>query len=146
MGYTYNPDGYDEKRGFSVPAIGPHEVQIVDVTEKKSNSNNPMMEIVAEIISGESKGSKLWEYIVYNEYADSKFGQILHACGKDPSVKREMSANLFMGLTATIQIKHETYQGEKRAKIHYWIASEETTAPENENQEPPAPVEDDVPF
>jgi TusA-related sulfurtransferase len=102
-----------------------------------------MTEIVVRVIDDGREGSKLWEYVVHNEYADAKFGQILEACGKDPKVKREITPGLFMNLEADVQVKHETYEGQKRAKIHYWIKPEEGDAFEEER----SPTEDDpLPF
>lgn len=148
MPYTYDPKDYDPEGGFTLPEIGPHRVRIIEAEERRSKGGNQMMEITAEIINGAAKGSRLWEYIVYNEYAGSKFGQILHACGKDPSVKRELKAQMFIGLEGTVQVKHETYEGQKRAKIHYWIRPEEALAEmEPEESDAGQSVDDpDIPF
>ncbi len=149
MAYSYSPGDYDPEGGFAVPDIGPLRVKIIEAKEKISGAGNDMMELTLEIQEGIAKGSKLWEYIVYGEYAGNRFGGILHSCGKDPTVQRNISPSLLVGLEGEVQIKHETYKGNKRAKVAYWRKPEgepkaEEEQPETE-EEPPLEY-DDIPF
>lgn len=137
MAYSYKPEDYDPERGFAIPEIGPLRVKITEAQEKHSHGGNEMMELTLEIQEGIAKGSKLWDYIVYNEYAGNKFGGILHSCGKDPSVKRNISVSLLIGLEGEVQIKHDTYEGSKRAKVAYWRRPEEESNADEGPGEPP---------
>ena len=146
MTYTYNPNDYDPERSFAIPEIGPTRVKIVEAKEKTSHSGNEMMELTLEILEGIAKGSKLWDYVVYNQYAGAKFGSILHSCGKDPTVKRNISTSLLIGLEGVVEVKHETYEGNKRAKVNYWRRPEEGTELDDSVQETQKIPDDDIPF
>ena len=119
MAYKYEGD-YDEVKAWELPSVGQHIVEIEEATEEMSSAGNQMMVLVCKVLDGVGKGSRLWEYIVYNEYADNRFGAILHACEQDSQSKRNISPANLVGLRGGVIIKHESWQGEKKAKIAYW--------------------------
>lgn len=121
MAYKYRANEYDAESGFQIPPVGPCRVRIEEASEKVSkNSGNPMMEVICKVLTGPGVNSRLWQYIVYNDYATRAFGDIIRACGMDPSVDRNITPELLVGLTGEVQVKHEVTDGQTRAKIGYW--------------------------
>ena len=153
--HDYDPSGYDPSRAgsFEIPDTGPCRVFIEDATEKRSQAGNLMFELVAKVLEGQKgAGSRMWEYIVLEgsgaELADSKIGAIFDSCGVDPSLRRRVSAKSFIGLTGTVEVKHETRDGQTRARIAWWKRSDgpKVASPDAAPNADPPPEYDDIPF
>jgi len=146
MPYEYDGTYDPESKTFAIPPVGKVRVRIEEATEEVSANGNDMMVLVCKVLDGAGKGSHLWEYIVYNQFAQRTFGSIMNACGLAVNVKRNIKPELFVNREAVVQIKHETYNENKRAKIAYWVFSETPPEPENTQEVPTPPADDDVPF
>jgi hypothetical protein len=140
MPYPYNPPAGDNKPQFGPLPVGEYDVIIEHAVEKTSSSGREMMELTCVVQGPERAGAKLWDYIVYNEHADRKFRDILRSCGL-PDLMQDITPELFEGATGRVKVKHELYQGERKAKIHYWIEVETESDPDM----PPPPSADEEP-
>lgn len=114
----------DEKRdgGQKLPPIpeGEYEVGILNSTDEISKtSGKEMIKLEVQIISGEYKNRKLYQYIVDNEYADQTIYDILTACNKP--IPATISSSCFRFLSGRVKVRQRMYNGEPRAEIHYWI-------------------------
>jgi len=146
MPFVY--DGNFEEHTFEIPELGEHIVEIAEATEEVSAQGNDMLVLVVKVLDGKAKGSHLWDYIVYNDYAGKKIGNILHACGMDATLKRNVHPDQLVGATGGVVIRHEIWQGEKRAKIAYWKmpSGEAGSTLEIKRGNPKEPQLDDIPF
>ena len=116
-------------RGFELPPEGPAEVSIIECGERQSNSGNPMLEIKCVVEDGQKgAGAHLWHYIVLNnQYSISNIGAVLESCGELPEGTADLEPMDFIGLRGKVEVKHEEYQGQTKAKIAWWIPADEST-------------------
>lgn len=136
----FQPSNYRES-GFEAPALGPCKVTISETDDKLSKKGNDMIELVCVVNSGQKgAGYKLFDYIVDGEYKDSKIGNILLSCGRTmPTVDTDITAEMFKGLSGTVMLKEDEFQGVKRQKIWYWMAPAVVAAEAQKK-------EDNIPF
>lgn len=111
-----------EEISFELPPIGEYRARIESVEEVKSKTNKDMLKMKIKL-SGQS-------------------GVIFHNLVLDPSNTKMTNTNLsnvwksfgivvgnmntqsWVGTVGAVKIKHEPYNGENRAKIHYFIPQE----------------------
>ena len=129
----FQPQNYRET-SFEAPTPGQCKVTIIDADDKLSKKGADMIELVCTVNAGQKgAGYKLFDYVVDNEWKDSRIGNILLACGKAmPTVDTDITAEMFKGLTGTVMLKEEEYQGTKRPKIWYWLTPAEAQKKEND--------------
>ena len=148
MPYKWKKDDYDPDQTFQIPPIGDVKVRITeDTKERLSSSGNEMMEIVCEVIEGPGKGSKLWDYVVFNDYAPDRFGKIMDSCGIPTNADRMISPAVLIGKVGIVHVRHEVFEGQKRAKVAWWVRPRDAQTshvphdadePPIENYHPPA--------
>lgn len=151
MGIHFDRENYTPPpRGFELPPEGPAEVGIIECQERQSSSGNPMLEIKCVVEDGQrGAGAHLWHYIVLNnQYSISNIGAVLESCRELPEGQAELHAMDFIGLRGTVEIRHEEYQGQDRAKIAWWIPPEDAAAPPSNDVSPDGVVDEDdgIPF
>lgn len=142
MAIQFNKNEYEEDRKFEIVPIGEHQVRITEAKEGVSmSSGKNMITLVVEPVDEKIKG-KLWYYIIDDKYASQKIGDVLLSCGftKD-KIPLNVTAHTFRNLIGTVKVKHETYKGEKQAKINYWIKAENPLPAETTGTSP-----EDIPF
>lgn len=145
--YQY-PGSEKVKDEYSPVPEGEYAVIIEHAVEKRSKAGKDMMELECVIQGPTRSGAHLWDYIVYDDRAARKFRGILRSCGL-PEFQQEITPELLEGCTGTVRVKHELYQGERKAKLHYWIEDKPETeaAPEPEQKrEPDKLYNGDIPF
>lgn len=127
---NYDP----EKDNFVIPDEGACKVQIEEVIEKASKSGNPMLEFILRVLPNQvGANTPLWWYLVSNnDYYNRNLGSVCRAVGINPG--GIPTPEKFKGKVGLVQIKHEEFEGKPRAKIHYWL---ETDQPENRQAEEP---------
>ena len=140
MGFSYTTTGQEE--ASSLLPIGEYPAKIIKSTEKISKSSgNNMIEL--EIDTGRGH---LWDYLVEGgKNTGSRIREILESCGKyKPGM--QINSATFQNLIGRVMVKHETKDGETRAKINSWIKTKPGTAPAPaaENSTPANP--DEIPF
>ena len=154
FGHTYNQQNVDTNKGKIFIPAGDYDVQIVNVTDEVSRSSGrDQIKLEIQVISGPCKGGKLFYYIVDDQYADQKIWEVLTACRRQ--IPPQVTSNTFRGgLTGRLRVKNETYQGEQKSVVNYWLRpkpGESAPAPVNQtapNTDKPAHeiTEDDIPF
>lgn len=140
--YQYPGSENLPKDAYGPVPEGEYAVIIEHAREKQSKTGKDMMELECVIQGPTRAGAHLWDYIVYDDRAARKFRAILRSCGL-PEFAREITPELLEGCTGTVRVKHELYNGERRAKLHYWIESE--PEPETDSDTPPPPSVEDEP-
>ena len=132
---------------YETPKPGVYTAVIDDVTAKKSKSGSPMLEVVIKIIGPNSKGAKVWDYILTEqENTMWKLDQFLQALGKATKSKRKFTLDTddIIGDRVKVRIKNETYNDEPQAKIGaYLLASEDEDDLDEESEDNDDLEEDD---
>lgn len=148
--WNYNPNHYEE-RDFSIIPEGNYRVRISDVTEKIFSSGNEGYEIVLEV-AGHS--SKLWYRLVLNRQNEKQTNQNLGAFFNSFGITNTQLGNgkQWIGKVGGVRVKHEPYNGNMNAKVHYLISrSKQDELPAWQDKGTPAPQpivinDDDLPF
>lgn len=119
ISWDFNAADYEESTFAPIP-IGDHRVRIAKVEEKKSNNGNDMLVLTLDV-SGNS--SSLWFYLVFMpdnpQMTNQKLGQIFDSFGITPG---DMNTSNWVGKVGGCRVKHEKYNGEDTAKIHYFLS------------------------
>ena len=117
INWNFNAEEYEEKDFAPIP-VGDYRCRIAEVTEKQSSSGKEMYEIVFDI-SGQS--SKVWYYLVLDpsntKMTNQKLGQLWESFGIPIGT---MDSTQWIGKIGGCRVKHELYNGETRAKLHYF--------------------------
>lgn len=129
---------------------GKFTVIIDEVTEKVSRkSGADMLEMKLKITAAEAPehkrfvGRVLYYYLLDDQYVDQKIFDICTSCFQP--VPDIVDGKYFVGFVGRVATKVETYQGEPRTSVNYWIRPK----PGEQPPEPPKPPKndaDDVPF
>jgi hypothetical protein len=105
---------------------GIYKMKILEIKDEPSKSDDrPMYTVELEIIKGEWKGRRLWDYIKYEDDSSQwKLAQLLEALGvisKDGKRKGSFNPAKFEGHVVVVKVKHETdpdyNDGEPTAKV-----------------------------
>lgn len=129
---------------------GEYDVLIKEVNDKVSQSSGKdMIELILEILNEPHKGKTLRYYIIDDIYADEKAVNIMASCGRE--APRGINSNIFRGgLIGKVKTKQETYNGELKASVNYWITRKggqvAQTTPAQPPVQPQSDFSDDIPF
>jgi len=150
MPYPYTPPAGDGRMTFAPLPEGEYEVRIDHAVEQVSKSSSkPMMVLELSVSDGAHRGARLWYYIPYDDSAADRFRKVLRSIGV-PDVCQDLTEELFEGEVGRVKVKHELYQGERKAKVHYWIEAEpvpdDDTPPPPSAEDEPGTVDDDGPL
>lgn len=119
MAWNYDPTQYEEQ-DFALIPKGEHRVRIEEVTERKFKSGNDGYELVLAV-SGYS--SRLWYYLVLNasdpKATNQRIGALFNSFGITDTNLEHCKA--WVGHVGAAKVKHEDYNGETQAKVHYFI-------------------------
>ncbi len=120
--WKYNSDDYDADDCGVLPA-GKYRVRIADVEEKQSKAGNDMYVLTLDV-SGSN--SKLWYYMVFMpdnvKLTNAKLGTIFDSFGITPG---DLNIEHWKGKVGACKVKHEEYDGEPQAKVHYFLKKKE---------------------
>ena len=145
MAFKFNKHEYQEDKvhGVLIP-VGEYDVRITEAQEKISQSSgNDMIELVCQPTDEKIKG-KLWAYIVDNEYAAQKIGEILNSCGVSTNqIPETITAKTFLGKVGRVKVRHTNKNGEPKAEINYWIKPKAGESAPSQGNTSPAPDSDD---
>ena len=148
--WNYNPNHYEE-RDFSIIPEGNYRVRISDVSEKIFRSGNEGYEIVLDV-AGHS--SKLWYRLVLNRQNEKQTNQNLGAFFNSFGIANTQLGNgrQWIGKVGAVRVKHEPYNGNMNAKVHYLISrNKQEDLPPWQDKGTPAPQpivinDEDLPF
>ena len=134
-------------RGPRVLPTGRYRVRVAEVQDKISRtSGKDMIELTLEVADGQYRGSRLWVYIVDDQYADQRIHDIFESCGQ--KVPEVVTSASFRGLTGEVQTRLREYNGETKAEVNYWVRPRPgagAAAPQSQGAGSPAAA-DDIPF
>ena len=123
-----------------------------------------MIELKMEVCAGQKgAGYPFFDYIVDNDFRDTKIDNILRSCGKGAKLDAvqnevDITTQSFVGLVGTVMLRNDEYRGVERPKIHYWVTDESNGIAEEvqkamsaaaqpaQTAGTKADTEDDIPF
>ncbi len=97
---------------------GIHTAKITDIEEATSQAGDDMLKITFEVVSGGSKGCKLFDNCVLTEKALWKFQLLLKALGMKCEGKLAIDLDKLVGKLVDIEVSHEEYNGQTRARVN----------------------------
>lgn len=132
-----------EEREFSVPPIGEYNFMVMSAEKTFSSNGNPMIKVRLDLQGADGSvfdnlvisDKMMWKLVSFFESIGLK------KKGEELSLSIGDAADQAVGKEGFCKIKHETYNGEVRARVDkYLIPTSKTVAT--------APVldEDDMPF
>lgn len=106
-----------------VPEEGIYNVKVESVEETESNnSGKPLLKWVFVITDGEFKGMKLFENTSLQPQALFKLKNVLEGLGVDiPNKAFDIDLSEMIGLTASVDVVNEKFEGNKKAVIAEYI-------------------------
>ena len=102
---------------YSRCSEGIHRAKVAEIQEKTSQSGDDMLQIAMEVVSGADKGCRVFDNCVLSDKALWKFKQLLSALGIKCDGKVAVDLDGLIGKTCDIEVFHEEYNGQARAKI-----------------------------
>ena len=154
--WSYDPTQYEEQDFVLIPE-GDHRVRIEEVSEREFRSGNSGYEIV---LAASGYNSRIWYYLVLNpddvKATNQRIGAMFDSFGITDTDMSHYKA--WEGKVGAAKIRHEEYNGDKQAKIRYFIRrSKQDSLPpwKGDAAETPAaapavmaelPDDDDLPF
>lgn len=132
-----------EEREFQLPPIGDYNFIVVSAEKTFSSNGNPMINVRLDLQGADGSvfdnlvisDNMMWKLVTFFESIGLK------KKGEELSLSIGDAADKAVGLEGFCKIKHETYNGEKRAKVDKYLvptAKKAATAP--------VINEDDMPF
>lgn len=118
INWNFNASDYEETNFAPIP-IGNHRCRIADIEETQSKSCNDMLKITLDV-SGQN--GTLWYYLVFlpdnAKMTNQKLGELWNSFGIEQG---NMNFKSWIGKVGACRVKHEIYEGENQARLHYFI-------------------------
>ena len=132
---------------YSKASEGIHTAKVAEILEKTSQGGDDMLQFAFEIIKGEDKGSRVFESFVLTDKALWKLKSFLQAVGMKADGKLVLDLDKLIGKICDIEVFHEEYNGQKRAKIsdYYKVGKGGSTEDEDTDSEDEDEEEDEAP-
>lgn len=110
---------------YSKASEGRHTVKVADIEQKTSSGGDDMLQFAFEVIKGDDKGSRVFDNFVLTDKALWKFKACLQALGMKADGKIVIDLDKILGKICDIEVFHEEYNGQMRAKIsdYYKVAA-----------------------
>lgn len=110
---------------YSKASEGRHTVKVADIEQKTSSGGDDMLQFAFEVIKGADKGSRVFDNFVLTDKALWKFKACLQALGMKADGKIVIDLDKILGKVCDIEVFHEEYNGQMRAKIsdYYKVAA-----------------------
>ena len=97
---------------------GIHTVKLIQIDEGTSQAGDDMLKATFEVISaGNSKGARVFDNFVLTDKALWKLKMCLQGMGIKCDGKIALDPDKLIGKTVDVDIAHEEYNGQKRARI-----------------------------
>lgn len=127
---------------FSKASEGRHVVKITDIEQKVSSAGDDMLQFTFEVARGDDKGCRVYDNFALTDKALWKFKACLQALGMKADGKIVIDLDKIIGKMCEVEVFHEEYNGQMRAKIsdYYKLSSKTEDSDEDEDDE------DDEPF
>lgn len=122
---------------YSRCSEGIHRAKVAEIQEKTSQGGDDMLQIAMEVVSGADKGCRVFDNCVLSDKALWKFKQLLSALGIKCDGKVAVDLDGLIGKTCDIEVFHEEYNGQARAKISNYskVTTSVDTDDDDDNEE-----------
>lgn len=123
---------------FSRCSEGIHRAKVAEIQEKTSQSGDDMLQVAMEVVAGADKGCRVFDNCVLTDKALWKFKQLLSALGVKCDGKVAVDLDGLIGKTCDIEVFHEEYNGQNRAKISNYskvVASDDADDDDDDEEE-----------
>lgn len=112
-----------EEREFQLPPIGEYNFMVVSAEKTFSSNGNPMIKVRLDLQGADGSvfdnlvisDKMMWKLVTFFESIGLK------KKGEELSLSIGDAADKAVGLEGFCKIKHETYNGEKRAKVDKYL-------------------------
>jgi len=137
-----------ESTSFSPIPDGSYPCRVADVKDgHQTKSGDEMWRLEFEIISGDFKGRRLFDNMIFSQKAASRVKLICSRLGIDTSGEVDLQPRLLRGREVWITTYQEQYEGKTQNRIPFdGYESMEATKQEATQAEPAAVAGEDVPF
>jgi hypothetical protein len=141
MEWNFN---HEESRGFEAIPEGDYRVRIAEAEKAVSKNGNDMLTLKLDV-SGHN--SKLFHHIVFlpdRPEITNRMLTAMFASFKDIK-EGDLNEQNWIGKVGACHVKHEEYNGDKQAKVHYFIAADKqgSLPPWQEPEKDEVKVDDD---
>lgn len=127
---------FEGVKAFKAIPEGSYVVEVSEVTQETSSTDNDMLKWTFEVTEGKFKGSKLWLNTSLVPAALFKLREVLEGLGLEvPDDVMELDLSDIVGLSCGVNVLHEDYQGKPQARIIDFISAEDVS--EDEDDEKP---------
>lgn len=96
---------------------GIHTVKLIQIDEGASQAGDDMLKATFEVVSGGSKGARVFDNFVLTDKALWKLKMMLQGMGIKCEGKIALDLDKLVGKTVDVDVAHEEYNGQKRARI-----------------------------
>lgn len=96
---------------------GIHTVKLVQIDEGTSQAGDDMLKATFEVVSGNSKGARVFDNFVLTDKALWKLKMMLQGMGIKCDGKIALDLDKIVGKLVDVEVAHEEYNGQKRARI-----------------------------
>lgn len=122
---------------FSRCSEGIHRAKVAEIQEKTSQGGDDMLQVAMEVVAGADKGCRVFDNCVLTDKALWKFKQLLSALGVKCDGKVAVDLDGLIGKTCDIEVFHEEYNGQTRAKISNYskVAASSDVEDDDDNEE-----------
>lgn len=96
---------------------GIHTAQLIQVDDKETQNGDDMLVCQFKVTKGDSEGAIVYDNIVLTDKALWKFKLVLEALGVAAEGKVVIDLDKLIGKTCDIEVAHEEYNGQTRARI-----------------------------
>lgn len=115
---------------------GIHTAQLIQIDDKETQNGDDMLVCQFKVIKGDSEGAVVYDNLVLTDKALWKFKLVLESLGVAADGKVVVDLDKLIGKTCDIEVAHEEYNGQLRARIlGYSKASVATTDIEDDDDE-----------
>lgn len=96
---------------------GIHTAKLTAIDEKTTQAGDDMLAATFEVIKGDSAGARVFDNFVMTSKALWKLKLFLEAIGMKAEGKMAIDLDKLVGKTVDIEVGHEEYNGQTRARI-----------------------------
>ena len=120
---------------FQRASEGLHVCKIASAEIKQSQGGNDMIVVVYEVIKGDDKGSRVYENYPLVETALWKLKGMLQAIGTKADGKVQIDLDKLIGKVLQVNVFHEEYEGQIRAKVESVMKLSTATSDEEDDDD-----------
>lgn len=125
---------------------GIHTAQLIQIDDKETQNGDDMLVCQFKVIKGDSEGAVVYDNLVLTDKALWKFKLVLESLGVAADGKVVVDLDKLIGKTCDIEVAHEEYNGQLRARIlGYSKASVATADIEDDDEEEEEEVVEEKP-